>query len=867
MEGVSQAGSGAADKNLPVSQDTSQGGSHDGEQPARAPVAGPSKPKKSKKPWRDGYVCPKLSQNKRKQTSEEGDTPEPELDVVGDTNAARAPSPSTCSSDDSSKSDDDGNQSEESSKDSSSDDDSDHESVKPPPAKKARVTTGSATYSRFDPGEGDQVRFVFPSADMADYITRMFSSFISDKKLKETIMSDYPVPSDVPGLQVPEMDEYIAEIFAVKKQDFGKSIDDNWAKVQSRVLDIMGPLGKLWTLMETARLDDSEEIDLFEALELVEKIITLLGQAFGSCSYFRRTNVLYRMTRCMKKAKSLLKQHSESLVKSHDKLFGKPFYKQLTKAAKIRKESKEISHQLGESKPKNTKKTYNNSNNAQKQSTGNTQQSDQPFRGGPSSSRGGGRKSAFSKKGKANNKGKCFVKLNFCHFKRDNKYSSDRLEHRRRQSRPCKLARSGKAKSVSFIPDRPEGHGLTPRGNRITSRGLCLVRQSGGEAARVCYQLAVTDTGHTDTADCAGATDPLCDNAPPREGATSVPLVQDRLQSDHGRDREHAPEGCCQGGLTLQRPVCESPLSCPQERRDSEACNKSEEFECSRGLFSLQDGRATSPERVDTTSGLHDKSRPKGCLLQCPSGTGVSSLSEVSLGGEVIPVRVHAIRTGPSPQAVHQAVEAGDSSSTSSRCENYNIPGRHDHPQSEQGRSAEGPELSTLLANAIRVCHKLEEVLPSSDPDLGFLGVHHRYYQDDYVLAPREGHQDHRQMSENDLGTFCQSQNDGRVSGPPDFLSEGHTSCPTALQTNANGSDQSPVAGAIIRSYVDSHTGGLRGTPLVDPECQNLEWESDYHPLPGPVNRDGRLVEWLGSGPEGPEGLGVPGQSRRKASI
>ena len=60
------------------------------------------------------------------------------------------------------------------------------------------------------------------------------------------------------------------------------SKNNNFAEVQSRVLEIMGPLGKLWTFMDTARLDDSEEIHLFEALELVEKIITLVGQTFGS---------------------------------------------------------------------------------------------------------------------------------------------------------------------------------------------------------------------------------------------------------------------------------------------------------------------------------------------------------------------------------------------------------------------------------------------------------------------------------------------------------------------------------------------------------------------------------------------------------
>jgi hypothetical protein len=98
-------------------------------------------------------------------------------------------------------------------------------------------------------------------------------------------------------------------------------------KVQSRVSNVVGPLGKLWLALEEVGTRKSDtQLDLYACLKLVEQSITLIGQANVSLLYTRRLGVLTRLTGEMKKAKSLLKKHQTSLAKPHKTLFGKKFY-------------------------------------------------------------------------------------------------------------------------------------------------------------------------------------------------------------------------------------------------------------------------------------------------------------------------------------------------------------------------------------------------------------------------------------------------------------------------------------------------------------------------------------------------------------
>ena len=399
--------------------------SHDVEIPdGNNSSAGPSGPPID---WQ-GFKIPKkrpgetVKGSSKKRKSHSKNAPDP--DRADDIFAARAPpSSSSSSSEDSDKESDDSSDSQVSS-------DIDNEAFVDPRAPPVTVkrptatTTATPAYTRFDPGAGEHEVFVLPFPDMVDYASKRFLTFVPDKKIKDMILNDYPVPSGVPGVEVPQVDDYIIDIFNAKKQDYGKYTDDTWVKMHNKVVDVMGPLSKLWSTLETIRVaDDDSEIDLFECLDLAEKTITLLGQASLSFNYFRRQGFLTRLTRDSRKAKQLLKHHDVTQMQSHNKLFGKAFYKRLTKSAKVHKQSKEISSQLSGQANKKAKFSDGRQN-----AKGNDQPEQQPFRGGPSSrgGRGGGRKVSVNKRGKpSGNRGKCLIKV--CFNKKSKSKKIDKL--------------------------------------------------------------------------------------------------------------------------------------------------------------------------------------------------------------------------------------------------------------------------------------------------------------------------------------------------------------------------------------------------------------------------------------------------------
>ena len=430
MEEVRQEGTEAVDKNQPRDEapagDGDGGQARESVQPAATVTAPPSK---SKNPL-DNWKIPKISK-KRKNDPEIKGTSQKRTknskcasiadDISQDDNESRAVS----SSDDGDTSD---SPPPSESGDSENSSDSDEVSVGEvvPPARPTPVASGSTAeagkgYTRFHPGEDSTSSFSLPTPDMVKYVTQLFTQYVSDKRLKDLILDEYPVPQGVPGVEVPRVDDYILDIFTANHADYGKHVDDTWRKIQGRLIDVMGPLAKVWTMLDEARQDEgaAADLDLWEILDLIEKVMTLLGQTNVSFNHFRRQNILYKMTKDNKKAKSLLKHHDPSVLQSHNKLFGKPFYRKLNKSAQIRKETKEISSQLGDHRPKKDgKKNFTKPG-------GNT---DQPFQKGPSSrGRGGGHKVSFSKRGgKGGNRGKCQCRVSFVKTKRGGGPQADR---------------------------------------------------------------------------------------------------------------------------------------------------------------------------------------------------------------------------------------------------------------------------------------------------------------------------------------------------------------------------------------------------------------------------------------------------------
>ena len=203
------------------------------------------------------------------------------------------------------------------------------------PSSSNASSSKDSTRQRFGIEADSQSKLDLPK-DMNEYLLTKFNKFIPDKSLKEKILDKLPLPS-ASCIKAPALDDYVPDIFTATRSSYGKSYESNLQQIQERIglVIIQGPLSRIWLDLDNidSGRESGQNLDPSEWLDIIEKTITLLGQAFTTTTYHRRMNILYNLTKDVKKAKQLLKSNSEDLASSQ-KLFGKKFYKSLGQVLK-----------------------------------------------------------------------------------------------------------------------------------------------------------------------------------------------------------------------------------------------------------------------------------------------------------------------------------------------------------------------------------------------------------------------------------------------------------------------------------------------------------------------------------------------------
>ena len=211
---------------------------------------------------------------------------------------------------------------------------------------------------------------------------------VGDTALTETVLKDQPKPNHK-GLQALQLDPDRVDLLPGQAQHPARSIDTSLRRIQGRMLDTMGPLGKLWGKLEDIMTGRSKaECDVKKLMRLVEQSVLLLGQANVLTNHNRRPNILTRFLKDSKTATHLLKQNEKPLMGNREFLFGTSFYKALHKRVKGNKHSVEIKRQL-ECRPGHFQSRRGSGKPSRFQQAGNYSK---PFPPGPSfkSGRGGG---------------------------------------------------------------------------------------------------------------------------------------------------------------------------------------------------------------------------------------------------------------------------------------------------------------------------------------------------------------------------------------------------------------------------------------------------------------------------------------------
>ena len=129
-----------------------------------------------------------------------------------------------------------------------------------------------------------------------------------------------------------KLDEYIKELLSDSKKLSTLNQEKALKGTQDKVALILGPLTRLWSIMEAEREalpDDDEAISgHMEIATLFEQSILLISQAFNAMTYHRRLNILNTLIDNSIKVKEILKERSLDLDDMENPyLFGEKFEK------------------------------------------------------------------------------------------------------------------------------------------------------------------------------------------------------------------------------------------------------------------------------------------------------------------------------------------------------------------------------------------------------------------------------------------------------------------------------------------------------------------------------------------------------------
>ena len=355
--------------------------------------------------------------------------------------------------------------------------------------------------------------------ELVDYIHKYMKVHVSDKEIKDNVLYDSPVPSNI--REVPQLDNYMKTILS----DNSKFTTLKWEKtlktIQDKVISVFGPLTKLWLLIDSEKENNQDDPALAECAEVFDQAILMLSQVFNNVAYHRRENVLSTLIDSSSKVKKILKVKSSDLNDSGNKfLFGEDFETQLLKDSKAIKKSQDVFTGLKQTKPKPTttsgagfKRPFSNGSLFQGRGRG-----QQPWRFPPFNTRGG----------------KKFFPSSF-------KFS---ITKRLRNSSIFK----GSLSSKNIISSKANSESACNRKTKDLSR-----------------KLEGSDTGPPNSAMCSGVPNTFFINTSSTN--TSLPSKNDKGGEIFSRSGGSEPtdEGCYSRGSFVSESFPQQPFPCPKK--------------------------------------------------------------------------------------------------------------------------------------------------------------------------------------------------------------------------------------------------------------------------------------------------------------
>ena len=562
--------------------------------------------------------------------------------------------------------------------------------------------------------------------------------FVPDADLEFSFLVDHPVPGNIKKARV--LDPVLETMLNEDNKQIVVKQDESLKRVQKKVIDVLGPLSKVWTPLEKAAKDTSDSVflDLPAMAQHMQEATALLGQAVVTINHFRRRRVLTGLT-SNNESNRLIKQHKDVLEEDNDELFGYEF----------REDFRDHKHEVS----KNQKAIKNPNNNTNKKSGGGNLTrvvSRQPFpRGSSSSYRGGGGgqqrfppSSTPPARGGQGYKGKTSYTFSAT-FKGISKGSilspPDLRDHS--SSEPN---HSTRRKVEVFC--RPMGKGHQRSRDSEHSSGL----------GHTFHEQTHTEKGYN--------------KHPKGRLGGSKPG-----NSQTNRERGH------QRSLTSPRPNSIKPFPQGEERRVTKANLKSEKFKRIYPLHALQNGKLKGRKERHKGERLDDKNRSEGCVFYTSPKPGISKVCQVPVGREVTRVPMPVFRPGTSPKIIHKAIKGTCVDAQKDKHSASDLSRRSDNFRGIYGRDHDGQGLYDLSFGEPRFRDKLREVDSNSYKKHRVFGSNHRQHSYDHVSNRGENNISHKTVRQSQEGKdYCPKE-------PKQSVGETNSHCSSSDSLHAAG--------------------------------------------------------------------------------
>ena len=109
---------------------------------------------------------------------------------------------------------------------------------------------------------------------------------------------------------VKKLYNFLKDLLKVERKTNEQNLENVFEKSQNKMRDVMGPLRKLWKILEDVKQeeDNAVQISVTEMLFYVEQIVLLLGQSSNTITRPRRLNVVAYIMNSQYQVKTMLKE-------------------------------------------------------------------------------------------------------------------------------------------------------------------------------------------------------------------------------------------------------------------------------------------------------------------------------------------------------------------------------------------------------------------------------------------------------------------------------------------------------------------------------------------------------------------------------